>query len=105
MSFNTISWKFLDLYFKENPSFLINHHLDSYNDFFNNGLPQLLKEMNPIHFFKKQEKITIDKETRFVGHTLQSGEEIPITFDQLKEFFFHYSKSYTNHPRIPNQYQ
>ena len=87
MSFNTISWKFLDLYFKENPSFLITHHLDSYNDFFNNGLPQLLKEMNPIHFFKKQEKITIDKETRFVGHTLPSGEEVPITFDEMKEFF------------------
>jgi DNA-directed RNA polymerase II subunit RPB2 len=87
MSFNTISWKFLDLYFKENPSFLITHHLDSYNDFFNNGLPQLLKEMNPIHFFKKQEKITIDKETRFVGHSLPSGEEIPITFDEMKEFF------------------
>ena len=54
MNFNAISWKFLNLYFKDNQSFLINHHLDSYNDFFNNGLSQLLKEMNPIHFFKKQ---------------------------------------------------
>ena len=87
MSFNTISWKLLNLYFKDNPSFLITHHLDSYNDFFKNGLPQLLKEMNPIHFFKKQEKITIDKETRHVGYSLPSGESIPITEDEMKEFF------------------
>jgi DNA-directed RNA polymerase II subunit RPB2 len=87
MSFNTISWKLLNLYFKDNPSFLITHHLDSYNDFFKNGLSQLLKEMNPIHFFKKQEKITIDKETRHVGYSLPSGESVPITEDEMKEFF------------------
>ena len=87
MSFNTISWKLLNLYFKDNPSFLITHHLDSYNDFFKNGLPQLLKEMNPIYFFKKQEKITIDKETRHVGYSLPSGESVPITEDEMKEFF------------------
>ena len=61
MSFNPVSWKLLNLYFKDNPSFLINHHLESYNDFFKNGLPQLLKEKNPIHLFKNQERITIDK--------------------------------------------
>ena len=92
MSFNPVSWKLLELYFKDNPSFLITHHLDSYNDFFKNGLPQLLKEMNPIHFFKKQEKIVIDKETRHVGYTLPNGQSIPITFDEMNEFFSDESK-------------
>ena len=87
MSFNTVSWKLLNLYFKDNPSFLITHHLDSYNDFYNNGLSQLLKEMNPIHFFKKQERITIDKETRHVGYSLPDGRSIPVTFEEMQEFF------------------
>ena len=84
MSTDSIPWKLLNLYFKENPSFLINHHLESYNEFFGIGLPQLLKEKNPIHFFKQQEKITIDKETRFVGYTLPDGREHPITFEELR---------------------
>jgi len=87
MSFNPISWKLLNLYFKDNPSFLITHHLESYNDFFKNGLPQLLKEKNPIHLFKNQERITIDKETKHVGYKLPNGQSFPITYDEMKEFF------------------
>ena len=86
MSFNPVSWKLLNLYFKDNPSFLINHHLESYNDFFKNGLSQLLKEKNPIHLFKNQERITIDKETKFVGYTLPNGRALPITYDEMKSF-------------------
>ena len=51
MSFNPIPWDFLNLYFKDNPGFLVGHHLESYNDFFETGLPQLLREKNPINFF------------------------------------------------------
>jgi DNA-directed RNA polymerase II subunit RPB2 len=87
MSNNAISWKLLDIYFKDNPSFLIKHHLESYNDFFKNGLSQLLKEKNPIHFFKNQERIKIDKETKHVGYKLPSGKSIPITFEEMREFF------------------
>jgi len=87
MSFNPIPWEILNLYFKDNPSFLVNHHLESYNEFYDTGLPQLLREKNPIHFFKNQEKIIIDKETRFVGYTLPSGKEIPLTKDEISERF------------------
>ena len=31
---NEIPWDILDKYFKENPHFLTDHHLKSYNDFF-----------------------------------------------------------------------
>ena len=41
-------WKILDVYFKDNPNALVRHHIDSYDDFYKNGLPQLFKEMNPL---------------------------------------------------------
>ena len=87
MSYNPIPWDFLNLYFKDNPDFLVGHHLESYNDFFEKGLPQLLREKNPIHFFKNQEKIIIDKETRFVGFTLPSGRGLPLTYDEIEDRF------------------
>ena len=87
MSFNPIPWEILNLYFKENSSFLVNHHLESYNEFFDSGISQLLREKNPIHFFKNQQKIIIDKETRFVNFILPNGEETPLTKDELEERF------------------
>lgn len=87
MNFNPISWKILNLYFKDNPNFLNSHHLDSYNEFFETGLPQLFREKNPIHFFKNQEKITIDKPTkRFVLDSIDGTAHF-LTFDELREFF------------------
>jgi len=58
MEFNPVPWKIIDLFFKDNPQVLVKHHLQSYNDFFDNGLPQLFREKNPISFFKEQEEIT-----------------------------------------------
>ena len=87
MNDDSIPWKLLNLHFKDNPSFLVSHHLESYNEFFGEGLPQLLKEKNPIHLFKQQEKVTIDKETRLVGYFLPSGAEQPITFEEMDEIF------------------
>ena len=39
-----ISWKLIDIYFKDNPSNLVAHHLESYNDFFSSGF----NSCNPI---------------------------------------------------------
>ena len=46
------TWKLLDKYFKENPTALINHHIESYNDFMNNGINQIFREKNPIKIVK-----------------------------------------------------
>ena len=81
------SWNILDIFFKDNPSFLVNHHLQSYNDFFDNGITQLLKEKNPIHFFKKQEKMTIDHETKYIDELDKSGFTKAITFEEMKEIY------------------
>ena len=52
-----ISWKLIDKYFKDNPSNLVAHHLESYNDFFSNGgINRIFKENNPIRFIQKDEK-------------------------------------------------
>ena len=44
----TIIWKIIDKYFEDNPTALVAHHLDSYNDFFNNGIKRIFKQKNPI---------------------------------------------------------
>ena len=41
-------WKIIDTFFKENPNSLVQHHLESYNDFFQNGIFQIFKEKGPI---------------------------------------------------------
>ena len=41
-------WKIIDSYFKENPQALVTHHIESYNDFFKNGIYQIFREKNPI---------------------------------------------------------
>jgi DNA-directed RNA polymerase II subunit RPB2 len=45
-----LAWAILDKYFTDNPNNLVSHHLESYNDFFHNGLLRILKENNPIKF-------------------------------------------------------
>ena len=56
----TIVWPIIDKYFNDNPDFLVRHHLDSYNDFFNKGLKRLFKETNPIRIMTQQDEETKD---------------------------------------------
>ena len=57
-----ISWKLIDKYFKDNPDNLVAHHLDSYNDFFKNGINKIFHENNPIRFIERiQEDESSDK--------------------------------------------
>jgi DNA-directed RNA polymerase II subunit RPB2 len=44
----SVIWEIIDKYFKENPESLVSHHIDSYNDFFKNGIFQIFKEKNPV---------------------------------------------------------
>ena len=48
-----IIWKIIDTYFKDNPDFSVKHHLNSYNSFIINGIPQILRERNPIRMIKE----------------------------------------------------
>ena len=51
-----ISWKVIDKYFKDNPSNLVAHHLESYNDFFSNGIRRIFRENNPIRFIEREDE-------------------------------------------------
>uniref|UniRef100_A0A6C0DI43 DNA-directed RNA polymerase n=1 Tax=viral metagenome TaxID=1070528 RepID=A0A6C0DI43_9ZZZZ len=51
-----ISWKIIDTYFNDNPNNLVAHHLESYNDFFNNGINRIFRENNPIRFIEREDE-------------------------------------------------
>ena len=56
-----ISWVLIDKLFKDNPYILVNHHLQSYNDFFDVGIYKIFKENNPIRFIQREEDPDIKK--------------------------------------------
>jgi DNA-directed RNA polymerase II subunit RPB2 len=51
-----ISWKIIDKYFTDNPNNLVAHHLESYNEFFNNGINRIFRENNPIRFIEREDE-------------------------------------------------
>ena len=55
-----ISWKIIDTYFRDNPEFMVKHHLQSYNSFFFDKLPQIFKENNPIRLREKENEKAAD---------------------------------------------
>ena len=55
MNTEKISWKLIDKYFTDNPNNLVSHHLESYNDFFKNGINRIFRENNPIRFIERED--------------------------------------------------
>ena len=55
-----ISWKIIDRYFKDNPNNLVAHHLDSYNEFFKNGINRIFHENNPIRFIEREDESNVN---------------------------------------------
>ena len=45
---NSTLWKIINKYFEDNPQALVRHHIESYDDFFKNGIFQIFKEKNPL---------------------------------------------------------
>ena len=95
-------WKIIDKYFKNNPNVLVSHHLDSYNDFMNNGIKQIFKEKNPIKIIKKQNPVTKEYDLRcniYLGG--KNGDRIyigkPIIYDEIREHYM-----YPNEARLRN---
>ena len=55
---DSISWKLIDKYFKDNPTSLVAHHLESYNKFMSVGIRRIFYENNPIRFIEREEEGT-----------------------------------------------
>lgn len=60
---STNSWKLIDKYFTDNPTNLVAHHLDSYDDFMENGIQRIFVENNPIRVIENSGE-GIDPETK-----------------------------------------
>ena len=97
-----IPWDIIDTYFKNNPTYLVKHHLESYNNFFNNGLSQIFKEKNPINISKAPN----DKnEFKYVAELYLGGKNgtkiyygKPIIYDENDRVHF----MYPNEARLRN---
>jgi DNA-directed RNA polymerase II subunit RPB2 len=50
---DTHAWKIIETYFQDNPQCLVRHHIDSYNDFFQNGIYQVFRDKNPVRIFSQ----------------------------------------------------
>ena len=53
---DNISWNLIDKYFSDNPNNLVAHHLESYNEFFSNGINKIFRENNPIRFIETEDE-------------------------------------------------
>ena len=97
-----LAWNILDKYFQDNPSALISHHLESYNDFFNGGINRIFRERNPIKKVHNQNPDT--KNYKFKANIYLAGKDgnriyygKPIIFDEQREHYM-----YPNEARLRN---
>ena len=95
-------WMIIDQYFSDNPNYLVSHHLDSYNSFFNEGIKRIFKEKNPIKLMKEQDPETGEFGLRcdmYLGG--KEGDKLyygkPIIYDEGREHFM-----YPNEARLRN---
>ena len=58
------SFKCIDIFFRDNPSLIVKHHLDSYNKFFRQDLKNIMIDNNPKKFVAE-----LDKETNQYRYT------------------------------------
>jgi DNA-directed RNA polymerase II subunit RPB2 len=95
-------WLIIDKYFNDNPNYLVAHHLDSYNSFYNEGLKRIFKEKNPIKIMKEQDAKTGEfalKCDMYLGG--KNGDKLyygkPMIYDENREHFM-----YPNEARLRN---
>jgi DNA-directed RNA polymerase II subunit RPB2 len=49
-------WKIIDSYFRDNPQNLVQHHIESYDDFFKTGIFNIFREKNPVQINTRFDK-------------------------------------------------
>ena len=99
-------WNIIEKYFKDNPTGLVDHHIDSYNNLFNNGIKEIFKDRNPIRFFKELDNET--EEYKYECNLYLGGKNAdkiyygkPIIYDnEAENERIHYM--YPNEARLRN---
>ena len=102
MNFDKIQWKTIESYFLSNPYNLTQHHLNSYNNFFDNEIFQIIKEKNPIKITKNFDETLDDfkfKVDIYIGGI--NGDKLyygkPIIYDENQTHYM-----YPNEARLRN---
>lgn len=97
-----LPWLIIDKLFTDNPYILVAHHLDSYNDFFANGINRIFKEKNPIKIMKQQDPKT--SEFNYICNLYLGGKDgskiyygKPIIYDEDREHYM-----FPNEARLRN---
>jgi DNA-directed RNA polymerase II subunit RPB2 len=97
-----LAWLIIDKYFTNDPNILVKHHLESFNDFFNNKIYNIFKEKNPILIIKEQDETTKEYNYRaeiyiggIDGKRLYFGK--PIIYDTNREHYM-----FPNEARLRN---
>ena len=97
-----VSQNIIDKMFEDNPELFVQHHLTSYNDFFENGMKKIMREKNPIRIMKEQDSKTKIFKYRcnlYLGGKL--GDKIyygkPMIYDEDREHYM-----YPNEARLRN---
>jgi len=95
-------WKIIDKYFEDNPQCLVRHHVESYNDFFKNGIFQIFKEKNPIRIQTRFDDSINDYRSQCImyfggkdGSKIYFGK--PIIYDEKDSHYM-----YPNEARLRN---
>jgi DNA-directed RNA polymerase II subunit RPB2 len=97
-----LPWLIIDKYFNDNPYTLVAHHLDSYNDFFKNGINRIFREKNPIKIMKQQDPDT--SEFNYTCNIYLGGKDgsklyygKPVIYDETREHYM-----FPNEARLRN---
>lgn len=95
-------WKIIHSHFEENPQYLVSHHIESYDDFFQNGIFTILKEKNPITLYSKYDESIGDYRYKcklFIGG--KDGKKVyfgkPVIYDKGNAHYM-----YPNEARLRN---
>jgi len=99
---NSTVWKIINTYFEDNPQSLVRHHIDSYNDFFKNGIFQLFKEKNPLRINTRYDKEIDDYRSQCIMYFGgKNGDKIyfgkPIIYDENNSHYM-----FPNEARLRN---
>ena len=94
--------KIIDKYFEDNPQWLVQHQISSYNNFMENDISRIMKEKNPIRIMKMQDPKTNEFKLRcnlYLGG--KNGDKIyygkPIIYDERGKHYM-----YPNEARLRN---
>ena len=99
---NSTIWKIIDKYFEDNSQSMVRHHIESYNDFFKNGIFQIFKEKNPLRIQTQYDDEIGDYRHQCVMYFGgKSGDKIyfgkPVIYDNNESHYM-----YPNEARLRN---